>query len=180
MSRLWNAPNPAAFDIGTSGQRLIMLPRVLRTFARYQQFRPQSVEAGGQLFAQINGDDIIVQTATKPHRKDICTRYSYIPDRTAQQTEIDRLHARDLHFVGDWHTHPDSRPLPSPQDMRSIKEAFRLSKHFLNGFLLVIVGTEALPGDLYVGLHSITESLRLQSHLTPTENRFARGLWGAK
>lgn len=146
---------------------------MLRTFVRYQQLHTHSVEAGGQLFAQINGNDIVLQIATKPHRRDIRTRYSYVPDRAAQQAEIDRLHARDLHFVGDWHTHPDSHPLPSLQDMRSIKDTFRLSKHCLNGFLLVIVGTAPFPGGLYVGLHNGTESLRLETHSTPLEDHLA-------
>jgi hypothetical protein len=35
------------------------------------------------------------------------------------------------------------------------------SRHHLMGFLLIIVGTGAMPTALWVGLHSTTESLQL-------------------
>ena len=76
-----------------------------------------------------------------------------MPDRRSEQEEIDALHGRGLHFVGDWHTHPEQRPWPSASDIRSIRQAVKDSKHHLNGFILLIVGTERLPVGLFVSLY---------------------------
>ena len=45
------------------------------------------------------------------------------------------MHAKGLHFVGDWHTHPEAVPTPSSSDIRTIKEAVAKSRHHLHGFL---------------------------------------------
>jgi proteasome lid subunit RPN8/RPN11 len=58
-----------------------------------------------------------------------------------------------LHYVGDWHTHPELRPYPSPPDDHSIAECVRKSSHDLNGFVLVVVGRLEPPGGLTVGVH---------------------------
>lgn len=136
-------------------------PSVLDTFTNHRQLRSDDREAGGQLFARIEGPNILLELATGPRKSDRRSRYSYEPDRRAEQEEIDRLHRENLLFVGDWHTHPEPTPHPSPQDFASIRDSVAKSRHHLNGFLLIIVGTEAMPTALWVGLHSTTESLQL-------------------
>lgn len=76
----------------------------------------------------------------------------YVPDRKLEQAEIAERHRRDLHFVGDWHTHREPCPRPSRTDLRSIAESVRRSKHGLNGFLLVIVGQADPPAGLFVSV----------------------------
>lgn len=63
------------------------------------------------------------------------------------------MHRRGFHFIGDWHTHPERVPHPSQSDVRSIREAFRQSKHHLNGFLLLIAGTVPFPAGLFLSLY---------------------------
>lgn len=149
-------------------------PSVLTTFANNRQLRSDSREAGGQLFARISGQDILLELATGPRETDKRSRYSYQPDRRAEQREIDRLHHENLLFVGDWHTHPEPLPHPSPQDLVSIRDTVTKSTHHLKGFLLIIVGTEAVPASLWVGLHSTAETLQLtprcQLHPDPMAN----------
>jgi integrative and conjugative element protein (TIGR02256 family) len=103
----------------------------------------------------------VIEVATGPKRADIRTRFSYQPDRRAAQTEINHFHRKGLFFVGDWHTHPEPMPKPSPLDRQSIREAFTKSNHHLNGFLLMIAGTANLPQSLYVAVHSATETIEL-------------------
>lgn len=136
-------------------------PTVLATFASNSQMRRNSAEAGGQLFARINGQDILLELATGPRRTDSRSRYFYQPDRRAEQKEINQLHREGLLFVGDWHTHPEPIPNPSQQDLVSIRDSVTKSTHHLKGFLLIIVGTATIPETLWVGLHNATESLRL-------------------
>ena len=141
------------YPIGSSAQVLVMPEAVVRKFRRYRQKRWYQSEAGGQLFARFSASRIVVEQATGPRRTDRRTRTSYVPDRTAEQREIDSRHAKGLHYVGDWHTHPEPVPGPSSLDIASISESVRKSTHALNGFLLVIVGQAEPPGGLFVSVH---------------------------
>jgi integrative and conjugative element protein (TIGR02256 family) len=141
------------FRIGDSEQRLVLTAAVLNHIALHQQIGQASPEAGGQLFARFRKNQIRVERATGPRAVDQRSRYGYVPDRFAEQKEIDEMHNRGLHFIGDWHTHPERLPRPSPSDVHSIRQAFKQSKHHLNGFVLLIAGTEVFPHGLFVSLY---------------------------
>ena len=161
LQRLWGPPQSLSFDIGQSGQQLVIEGKVLGTFEQHQQVKLKDTEAGGQLFGCLEGNKVSVELATGPRPTDVRTRYSYRPDRRAEQVEIDYSHRKGLFFLGDWHTHPEPVPSPSQQDIQSIQDAFEKSTHHLNGFLLVIAGTLELPSGLYVAVHSAGEIVRL-------------------
>ena len=129
------------FPLAESGQRLVFSPTVLEHFEEHQQLRWWHREAGGQVFAQLALPDIIVVEATGPRPLDWRTRHTYRPSRSLEQREIVDRHARGLHFIGDWHTHPEVAPTPSRRDMLSMQELVTNSTHALNGFVLIIVGT---------------------------------------
>jgi integrative and conjugative element protein (TIGR02256 family) len=144
------------YPIGMSGQNLIFLNGVLVHFQRYRQVRWWQREAGGQLFARVEVGQINVVEATGPRRSDRRSRTSYEPDRIAEQQEINERFPLGLHFIGDWHTHPEEGPQPSSIDVRSTADDVRKSHHCLNAFVLVIVGRGELPGGLHVSLHDGT------------------------
>ena len=150
--RYWRS---ITFRIGDSEQSLLLTPAVLNHIARHQQSDGALSEAGGQLFASFKGDQIRVEQATGPRTTDRRSRYGYIPDRRGEQEEIDRMHSLGLNFIGDWHTHPERVPNPSTSDIRSIREAVTRSTHHLNGFVLLIAGTEAFPLGLFVKLYGV-------------------------
>src|SRR6267378_3125357 len=102
------------FPIDGSGQRLVFSPAVLEHFAKYRQLRSWQREAGGQIFARLTLPDIYIEEATGPRRSDCRTRTTYRPNRRAEQREIAGRHGQGLHFIGDWHTHPEALPVPSP------------------------------------------------------------------
>jgi len=154
-------PKPLELDIGKSGQRLMFRSDVLRHFLKRQQKRRDALEAGGQLFARFSLPQIIIELATGPRRSDFRTRTQYIPDRSAEQLEIDHWHRKGLHYVGEWHTHPENIPRPSGRDSQSIRESFLKSKHSLLGFLLVIVGTANFPVGLYISISNAETELVL-------------------
>ena len=141
------------YPIGSSGQVVVLPEEVVQKLRRYRQKRWCQREAGGQLFARLSLSRIVIEEATGPRRTDRRTRTSYVPDRAAEQREIDSRHAEGLHYVGDWHTHPEPVPGPSGLDIASISESVRKSTHALNGFLLVIVGQAEPPGGLFVSVH---------------------------
>lgn len=159
------------FDVGQSNQLLTISPRVLKHFRRHQQKRADSLEAGGQLFARLSLEHVAIEKVTGPRPSDFRARSLYVPDPFTEQPEIDRWHMKGLHYVGDWHTHPEARPQPSDSDRRSIRESFIRSKHNLQGFLLIIVGTAGFPQGLYVGLNNAEDELVLVPSLSAVSAR---------
>jgi len=155
-----------AYTVGTSGQTLILTDPVLAHFDRHRQVTLGSKEAGGQLFARIDRDNIIVERVTGPRSTDRRSVFTFIPNRLAERREIKRLFKRGLHYVGDWHTHPEAHPTPSATDLNSFKEMFRKSRHQLERFVMVIVGTSSVPDGLFVGLVD-SENLHVVTSSTP-------------
>ena len=150
------------YPLGTSGQVLVIDKSVVDHLKAHRQLRWFQKEAGGQLFATFEGKRIVVREATGPRPSDKRSRWSYKPDRAAEQAEINVCFGRGLHFIGDWHTHPEGKPHPSGCDQRSIRDTVSSSSHQLNGFLLVLVGKDEPPDGLHVSIHSTTENVELR------------------
>ena len=148
-----------AYAVGSSGQTLVLTDPVLSHFDCHRQLASKSRESGGQLFARIDETSIVVERATGPRPTDRRSFLSFVPDRMAERREIGRYFKAGLHYVGDWHTHPEPNPRPSKTDIRSFRNMFRRSRHQLAGFVMVIVGTADAPEGLYVG---VSDSKRLE------------------
>ena len=144
------------YPIGASGETLILTRPVLEKFEAFRQRRWQQREAGGQLFARFVDRHIVVEEATGPNKGDVRSRYAFRPNRRREQRDILKRYARGLHFVGDWHTHPERLPRISARDHESMRELVSQSKHGLNGFVLVIAGTGDGPAALSVSVFDRT------------------------
>jgi integrative and conjugative element protein (TIGR02256 family) len=142
-----------AYAIGSSAQTLEFSDEVLAHFRKHRQTRLWHREAGGQLFARVQTGLISVVEATGPRRTDRRNRTTYFPDRRAEQSEIDERFPAGLHFIGDWHSHPEDRPSPSLIDLDSTGDGVRRSRHSLHGFVMVIVGRIEFPAGLHVAVH---------------------------
>ncbi len=141
------------YPIGESGQVLTLEQTVLDHFARWRQSDSKMPESGGQLFGSVQGQSVKLIRATGPRKSDRRGRFFFIADRFAERREISTLHELGLHYLGDWHTHPEAFPAPSGIDLSSMADLFVRSKHDLNAFLMVIVGTADFPKGLHVSLH---------------------------
>lgn len=146
------------YPLGVSGQAIVLTPAVLRRFEVHRQLCWWSREAGGQLFARLLPSTVVIEEATGPRPTDRRSPFSYRPDRRGEQAEIDDAHRRGLHFVGDWHTHPQPRPTPSGRDVRNIADIVLRSSHPFAGLVLVIVGQDPAPHGLLV---AVSEGERL-------------------
>ncbi|WP_336970033.1 Mov34/MPN/PAD-1 family protein [Sphingobium aromaticiconvertens] len=122
---------------------------------RNAQHKCWSREAGGQLFASIKHNRWVVTKATGPRTTDFRSRFGFRPDRKAERAEILALFQEGLHYVGDWHTHPQNVPSPSHTDIRNITETVQASEHSLSGFLLAIVGRLPAPDGLWLSFHDV-------------------------
>lgn len=124
----------------------------LAVFESFQQKGAFSAEAGGQLFGTFtDAQSARVSVATGPSRGSLRSRFSFHPNRAAEKREIASFHQKGLHYLGDWHSHPEPRPSPSRSDENKMMQIFGASHHDLNCVLMVIVGTSALPDALWVG-----------------------------
>lgn len=131
-------------------------PEALAVFEEYKQTEWLSKEAGGQLFAVFESSLIRIVEATPPRLTDKRSRCGFVPDRKAEIADIDERFERGLHFMGDWHTHPQKVPEPSWRDKQSMREMVSLSSFEVTGFLMVIVGKSELPTSLHVSLYTKT------------------------
>lgn len=141
------------YEIGTSGERVILGQQVLNKFARHRQRWLWQSEAGGQIFARFIGSKIVIERVTGPKTSDVRTRYSHSASRHIAQAEVEMLHTSGLHYIGDWHTHPQRRPHPSRRDKMTMASRVRRSEHQLHGMIFIIVGTAAFPAGLKVMVH---------------------------
>lgn len=155
------------YAVADSGQDLLFTDEVLTRFGENRQTPWRSHESGGQLFARFEGTDVIVAKATGPRRQDRRGRHFFHPNRLLEQLDIRRMYRQGLHFIGDWHTHPEAVPQPSGLDITSIADCYRRSHHDLAGFVLVVVGTAPFPGGLHVSLHSGVHTIALRCLLQP-------------
>ena len=141
-----------SYTLGHDGQTLLLTDVVLAHFGRHRQLTHRSKEAGGQLFAMFDQNRIQIERATGPRPSDRRSLGTFIPNRIAERREIKRLFKKGLHYVGDWHTHPQLRPSPSSTDIDSFQDMFHKSRHKLATFVMVIVGAVEPPEGIFVGL----------------------------
>lgn len=134
---------------------------VVEHFATHRQQGRVKTEIGGQLFAQFERGEVRVVRVTGPNAADKRGWTWFRPNLRKQNVEIQQLFQEGLHFVGDWHTHPEREPTPSSWDTESMKDCFKKSRHQLKAFLMVIVGRADFPSGLRVSLHQSDVAERL-------------------
>ena len=141
------------FAFPNSEQRLILTASVLEVFTKFRQLHSEP-ESGGLLFAEFDLPVIRVTQATPPNRTDKRWKTLFIPNRFLQRQLIKSNFKKGLHFIGEWHTHPEPRPAPSPMDNESMRDAFLKSRHNLNCFVAIIVGNDPKLLELWIGTHN--------------------------
>lgn len=104
------------------GEGFILIEdEVLRALMAFRQQGLTTPEAGGILIGFRRGSHLHVTHATTPGPLDRRSRYEFQRrDPIHQQTAFE-LWKRSRHtadYIGEWHTHPQVRPLPSSIDRR--------------------------------------------------------------
>ena len=151
------------FELPGGGQRLVFTNAVQSFISKYRQIKKGQFESGGQLFAKVTAKIVIVAVATGPHRKDYRRRFAFFPNKKRLADEIQMLIKKGLHYVGNWHTHPQITPKPSRLDIFSMKMCYVLSRHELNFFILVVVGRSIGLERFWVGLVNSYQMIHLQT-----------------
>lgn len=113
-------------------------------------------ESGGQMFGKVEDGNIIVTEVTLPRAKDQRTRTSFILDVPSANAEVAQYFARGLHYLGDWHTHPQDEPEPSQEDRQNANRLFKAAAG-RPCLVMAIVGRSRT----YVGVHNSTKIIPL-------------------
>lgn len=124
---------------------------VLALLWGYRQTTSAANESGGMLFTRtLAGNSVEVSAISLPGGGDRATPTSFIPDRGRGRKEIERRFSRGQHFIGEWHSHYEQHPTPSPKDKSTIRSLFQSSKHDLPMFLMLILSSEVDASLLHI------------------------------
>lgn len=146
------------------GLQINFTDECLAVLSSQRQIGWRAREIGGQLFARFTPESLEVTVATITKGKSRRTRFGFFPDRSAERADVFSFFKQGLHYLGDWHTHPQEIPIPSSTDERELRDIFVKSQHELPFMLLVIVGTAQPPAGLYVGAVTSTSVCPLVGH----------------
>lgn len=130
------------------GGRLHLGPKALSALLQYRQLGPDDTEAGGVLLGRylIGTCDVVVDQVTEPMPGDRRTRASFHRHHAGHQAAIDRAWTASgsrFAWLGEWHTHPELTPTPSPTDRRDWRR--RLQRDvFEESLFFLIVGIEVI------------------------------------
>lgn len=128
------------------------------------QHRRRSRESVGQLFSRnLVTNDLVIEEATvlRPVHAAWAT-VSFDVQQAMAEREV--MFQRGLHCIGLWHTHPETRPEPSPKDRALARDHALSARPQLDGFVFVIVGTQPYPAGLWVGVDDGTILRRAELH----------------
>lgn len=141
-------------------QSIVIGDAALAVFQAHRQtgFRE---EAGGLLFATIKSTGLHIVEATPPHPKDSRARLSFRLDLEIVQSTINERFQHNLHYVGEWHTHPEHIPTASKRDLTTMASAFSKSRLGISSLTMIIVGKKINGNGLWVSLHNQKGYLRL-------------------
>jgi len=158
------------YRAGEVGQLIAINSNVLKHFLKHRQTSSTTSEVGGQLFARFSPDRLCIRVATGPANEDQGGRFWFKPNQKRQNDEIQKLFKEKLHFIGDWHTHPEPTPTPSVTDLKSMQDCFNKSRHQLKSFVMVIVGQADFPEGLWVSIHNKRGFHRLSPVIESCQN----------
>lgn len=124
---------------------------VLSIFCRYRQLRSKDREAGGVLLGSmsVQGDNVTIHRVTEPGPGDVRSRHRFIrAAHTAQSIVKDAWRASGgvVNYLGEWHSHPEDDPSPSPLDLSNwamIMSNAQFEQSYLMFFIVGRVATRA-------------------------------------
>lgn len=106
-------------------------------------------EAGGILVGYENAftGTFTVSGATAPQVSDIRSRIALFLGK--QHRELLKKLDSPYGYIGTWHTHPSSAPIPSAADLRDWKKCIKQNRNSTSALVFVIAGTECYQIWLY-------------------------------
>lgn len=126
---------------------------VLDTLSRWRQLEfLKQPEACGILFGEIRGPHLWIKGATTPFETDFRTPISYKRNVAGHQDLLDQMHRSSdgrIHYLGEWHTHPERIPTPSLTDYMEWAKTSNSGKFYDRKLTFLIVGVD----ENWLGVH---------------------------
>lgn len=130
----------------TPRQRLIFVPRAVEQMQAFAQRRWWNAEAGGVLLGRhlLDSHDVVVDEVTTPQASDRRSRFSFFRSRLHETLARERwqMQSSTMAYLGLWHTHPESDPMPSGIDRHDWTQAVSRDNYEGNRLFFPIVGTQ--------------------------------------
>jgi integrative and conjugative element protein (TIGR02256 family) len=125
--------------------RVLLSPSAVADLRRYAEAKTDR-ETGGALigFEQADGDVVVVEvTDAGPQAVERPTRFVYDPDHVNARLHdaYSRLGSRGV-YVGEWHTHLEADPKPSPRDIASLLAIASHPQYLTDEPVLLIAGLD--------------------------------------
>lgn len=130
------------------GGRFQISDAAWETMRRFVQDEPHKPEAGGVLLGRhiLDTRDIVVDRVSIPMPGDRRSRARFFRARSRHQRIIDEAWRESngtCTYLGEWHTHPERCPTPSPEDEGNWRR--KLATDWFSSYLFfVIVGTDVV------------------------------------
>lgn len=131
---------------------VILTDRVMDKLNKYRQLEGMS-EAGGILLGKIKTDysEYIIEDISEPSKMDKRSRFSFVRNRKSAQRIINKSFKESngiIQYLGEWHTHPQINPFPSPIDKNLLIQCSKNIENVSCTIFMIILGFD---GSLFVG-----------------------------
>ncbi|NTX58672.1 Mov34/MPN/PAD-1 family protein [Myxococcus sp. CA039A] len=139
-----------------SGPYRVWVRRVVLAKAQRMARVRAPLETGGLLLGQVVDGEAHVLALTGPGRRARRSRLGYESDGARDTRLVARVHP-ELHYLGDWHTHPGGPAVLSATDVASIRGTLSPSRPEVLHLLL------AGPADMGAAVASLFTLVRGES-----------------
>lgn len=126
-----------------NGKYVVLASEVFQKINSYRQTSPTDYEAGGVLLGRIFSDVISIDGISEPSSEDKSGRHYFFRNvKKAQRIVNDAWEKSNGEqiYLGEWHTHPESRPVPSADDRLLIKNMHNHTKMEIDFLFMFILG----------------------------------------
>ena len=135
-------------------KQIFVTETVLGIFRQFRQLETRQKERGGVVLGQVTENEscVLVCRASVPGEQDRNSITSFRRDRKKAQQIIEyEFHnsARKNTYLGEWHTHPTNKAIPSSRDIQMIAEQWA-NNEMQVGFILSFIISQQ---EVYIGLY---------------------------
>ena len=134
--------------IGNENIRVAVAQEVIRKLRDIQKTHSFRIESGGIIVGYYENSlgELKISDLTFPQAKDVRSRFRFIRKAAGHQDIMDELWKKSGHkksYLGEWHTHNQANPIPSPIDKLNWKKIAKREQNF-DILYFVIVGTSKI------------------------------------